>query len=189
MSSAKKVKPGTSKQAADDRKKAFAEAYIANERNGKQAAITAGFSPRTAESQASRLLKDVKVQQIIRERQNELAKKHELTTESIIAELAKIVHSDPRKLFDEHGALLPVHLWPDDMAAAVASVEVFEEFVGQGADRVSIGYTKKLKLWDKNPAIDKAMKHLGLFEQDNKQKVDPIAELLKQIGGSLPVKP
>lgn len=166
----KKGKLGTGKQSAADRKAVFIEAYIANGRNATQAAITAGFSEKTARSQGQRLLTDVDVAEAVRERQGELAEKFELTTESVIAELSKIVHADPRKLFDGNGSLLPIDQLPDSMAGAIASIEVDELFEGYGEERKSIGLTKKVKFWDKNSAIDKAMKHLGLFEKDNKQK-------------------
>jgi phage terminase small subunit len=99
-----------------------------------------------------------------------LGEKYQLTNESIVAELAKIVHSDLRTLFNEDGSLKPVADWPDDVAGAVSSLEIEQLFEGTGKERVQIGHTKKLKLWDKNSAIEKAMKHLGLFEADNKQK-------------------
>lgn len=34
-----------------------------------------------------------------------------------------------------------------------------------------------MKLWDKNSAIEKAMKHLGLFAEDNKQRAGALADL------------
>jgi hypothetical protein len=45
----------------------------------------------------------------------------------------------------------------------------------RGKDRRLIGYTKKLKLWDKNAALDKAAKHLGLYERDNAQLMRPVS--------------
>jgi phage terminase small subunit len=36
-------------------------------------------------------------------------------------------------------------------------------------DGAVVGQVKKVKLWDKNSALEKAMKHLGLFEKDNSQ--------------------
>lgn len=175
------VKAGTSKEAAAARKAAFIEAYITNGGNATEAAKTAGYSPKTAGSQGQRLLKDVEVKAALAERRESLAEKHELTTDSVIAELAKIVHADPRRLFREDGTLLSVQEWPDGIAGAVASVEVDELFEGQGSQRKFIGYTKKVKLWDKNSGIDKAMKHLGLFEADNKQKAGALAELPREM--------
>jgi phage terminase small subunit len=122
------------------------------------------------------------IKEEISKRQAHLAVKHELTTDSVIAELSKIVHADPRKLFAEDGRMLHPKDWPDEMAGAVASLEVVEEFENDGdGEKKLIGYTKKLKLWDKNSGIDKAMKHLGLFEADNKQRAGALSELPREM--------
>jgi phage terminase small subunit len=184
MKKNKPIKAGTSKMSATDRKNLFAEAYLSNGGNATQAAIAAGYTESGAGKQGSRMSKDPYILSIVRQRQDALAKKHELTTDSIIAELSKIVHADLRKLVNENGSIKPVHEWPDDMAGAIAAIETTE--IGQ--DGVSIGMTKKIKLWDKNSAIEKAMKHLGMFERDNAQKTDPIREFLQQCSGrSLPI--
>lgn len=47
---------------------AFVKAYILSS-NGKQAAIKVGYSEKTAEQQASRLLRNVKVAEVIKEHQ------------------------------------------------------------------------------------------------------------------------
>ena len=46
----------------------FVREYLVD-RNGTQAAIRAGYSPKTAAAQASRLLRDVKVQQAVQQRE------------------------------------------------------------------------------------------------------------------------
>ena len=52
----------------DSKKEAFINAFILTGcKEGTKAAIQAGYSPKTAAQQASRLLKDVKVQQAIAE--------------------------------------------------------------------------------------------------------------------------
>jgi phage terminase small subunit len=50
----------------------FVEEYIRNGGNGKQAAISAGYSENTAESQASRMLRKVKVQNALKERRSQI---------------------------------------------------------------------------------------------------------------------
>ena len=70
-----------------------------------------------------------------------------------------------RKLFDEQGALKPIGEWSDDVAAAVASLEVLEEWEGSGESRRLVGHTKKLKLWDKNSALKTLAQHLGMLVQ------------------------
>lgn len=188
---------GNSKAAAAERERLFVEGLFANNMNGTKAAIAAGFSARTAGQKAQQLLCRPSVQMMLRERQAAMAKRFELTSESVIAELSKIVHADPRRLFGEDGRMIHPKEWPDDMAGVVASLEVVEEFEGHGQERKLIGYTKKIKLWDKNSAIEKAMKHLGLFAEDNKQRASALSELprdmvkaiverLKQLNGQLP---
>ena len=169
-------KPGTSKESAALRRTRFIEAYVANGNNGTAAAVEAGYSPKTATVQASRLLADVNVLQELKIRQARLAEKFSLRTEDVLRELARIVYADPRKAFDADGKLLPVSEWPDEVAAMIASVESDEIYEGQGDQKVLVGHTKKVKLWDKNSAIDKAMKHLGQYEQDNMQK-GPFADM------------
>ena len=80
--------------------------------------------------------------------------------------------------------LIPVVAIVVVAAAALASVEV-DELREEGA---VVGVTQKIKFWDKNSAIEKAMKHLGMFERDNAQKNDPIREFLNQCSGkALPI--
>lgn len=167
---APRVKASSGQASAADRRALFVEAYIANGGNATQAAIAAGFSPKSAGQQGSELLKHPNVTANIAERRNELREASRLTTENVARELAKLVFADPRKFIDEAGNIKPLHELDDDSAGALASLEVFEEFEGHGKDREQIGVTKKIKLWDKNAAIEKAMKHLGMFETDNRQK-------------------
>jgi len=174
-------KPGTSRRQAEVRRSLFIEAYIANGGNATQAAIAAGYSVRDARNRGLRLLKEADIGRQISQRAEKLATKYELTTESVIAELSKIVHADPRKMFSADGRLIHPHDWPDDMAGVIASIEVDELFEGTGKARRWTGYTKKVKLWDKNSAIDKAMKHLGLFAEDNKQRGSALSDLPREV--------
>ena len=59
--------------------------------NGKQAAIRAGYSARTAEVQASRLLRHVKVQAAVKQAQVSLVERVELRQEWVIDRLREIV--------------------------------------------------------------------------------------------------
>lgn len=162
----KQVKAGTSKDAAALRKAKFVEAYVANGGNGTEAAKTAGYSPKTARSQAARLLADDNISGAVASRRADLLEKFELTTERTLREIARLAYFDPRKMFRADGTMKAVHELDDDTAAAIAGIETDEI---QSGDTV-IGVTKKLKHWDKNAALEKAMKHLGQYEADNKQK-------------------
>lgn len=62
--------------------------------NAKQAAIRAGYSERSAESQASRLLRNAKVKAAIEKATGKVAAKLDITHEQICEELARIGFSD-----------------------------------------------------------------------------------------------
>jgi hypothetical protein len=83
----------------------------------------------------------------------------------VLNEFGTIGFSDVRKLFSPDGGLLPPNQWPDDIAPAVSSVEVDELYEGSGRDRCQIGWTKKVKLWNKNDALTKLGENLKLFDK------------------------
>lgn len=85
----------------------FCLKYVKNNFNGKQAAISAGYSAKTAESQASRLLRTVKVTNRLKEIQDELAKTFGIDMQEIVdsinqtKELAKAVNDFTNALKSE----------------------------------------------------------------------------------------
>lgn len=168
---AKPRKAGNAPEAAELRKGAFVEAYIANGGNATEAAITAGYSANTARQAGSRLLSYVDIQQQLATRRAELADRYRLTSDRVLEQLGKIVYADVRKAFDKNGALLAVHDMPDEVAHAITSIEV-DMMPREDEDGVTrmFGRTAKIKFADKGAAIDKAMKHLGLFKADNQQR-------------------
>lgn len=166
----KKQKNGTSREAAEQRKKLFVEAYLVNGGNGRQAAIEAGYAPKAAAQQASRLLTDANISYLIKERRAKLVESMELTTERTLREIARLAYFDPRKLLDNTGRPLPLSELDDNTAAAIAGLDVEDLYSGRGEDKEQIGVVVKYKFADKNAALEKAMKHLGQYERDNKQK-------------------
>jgi phage terminase small subunit len=152
---------------AEARRKLFVAAYLANNKNGTKAAIAAGFSAKSAAAKASAMLKDPRVSGAVLEAENALLQKHNMTAESVLVQLGRIVNFDIRKLYNTDGTLKSIHELDDDTAAALSSFEI-EEIKEEG---VSIGLTRKVKGHDKNRAIESAMKHFGLFDLDNTLKV------------------
>jgi phage terminase small subunit len=157
------------KSAQNDTAKArrlrFIEAFLSNGENASQAALAAGFAKRSAGQQGSRLLKNDEVRAEIDKRRTEVLDKFRLTTERTYQEIARLAYADPRKFFNSDGSIKPVHELDDDCAAVIASIELDEI----KADGQTIGVTRKIKSWDKNAALEKAAKILGLFGKDNAQ--------------------
>lgn len=80
-------------------------------------------------------------------------------------------------------ALSPINELDDDTAAALAGLDVLEEFSGSGADRVLTGYTKKYKLVDKGASLTALEKIKGMYEKDNTQKKEPVTIITRRIVG------
>lgn len=76
-----------------------------------------------------------------------------------LREAARVAYSDIRELFDDKGNFLPVKQWPDDIARAVAGVEVVKKNVTTGDGKVDD--VLKVKLWDKGRSLQDLMKHHG----------------------------
>lgn len=141
----------------------FVEEYLID-LNGAQAAIRAGYSPKTAQEQSSRLLSNVKVAEAVAAAKQERAERTGITADRVLLELARLGLSDVRKLFTDDGELRRVTDLDDDTAAAVASVEVVTKpgEIDEDGNR-TVEYVHKVKLWDKNSALDKIAKHLGML--------------------------
>jgi len=165
------------------RQEAFCLAFI--ETGNASEAYRRAYKPKrmTAKSiheKASHILAESKVRARVFQLMEGAARRAELTLDGTLRELHGLVHSDLRKVFDPRtGALLQPHQWPDDVARGMASVKVVEMAGGmkidsdEGVSHVPM-YTKEVKLWDKNAAIDKAMKFLGLYKRDNEQQPAPV---------------
>jgi phage terminase small subunit len=130
----------------------FAAEYALT-RNATKAAEKAGFSPKTAYSQGSRLLKKVEVAARVEELIQESLQRLHMSRDEVLARVAMIGRADPRRLFTEGGTLRNPSELDDLGAATLAGFEVVEEFEGAGQDRVQIGWTKKVKLRDPLPAL------------------------------------
>jgi phage terminase small subunit len=154
------------------RQERFVEEYLLD-LNAKQAAIRAGYSPKTAEAQGSRLLSNVKVQRAISARMAARSKRTEVAADRALLEIARLGFSDLRRLFHEDGRLKHPNEWDDDTAASIASVEVVTRSLGDGV----VEYVRQIKLWDKGKALEQLSKHLGLYRDQGLSEGDPYSEM------------
>jgi len=81
----------------------------------------------------------------------------------VLKELKAMAMADIRELYDESGKLKHPKEWPEHVARAVKSVDVFEEYEGSGKGRTFVGYTKKVQTWDKLKALEMIGKYLKMF--------------------------
>ena len=153
----------------------FIDEYLVSA-NATQAALRAGYSPKTAHVIGQNNLKKVAIAALLAEKQKEIDDRQavrlqamELTNARVEKEIARISFFDARKMFNKAGEPLPITELDDDTAACIVGIEVLEQWEGVGTERRLVGQIKKYKIADKNAALDKAAKILGMYEADNKQ--------------------
>lgn len=132
----------------------FCQHFVAL-KNGTKAVLEAGYdqTEKAAAVTATRMLKKAKIQKRIDQLIEDKLKAAEVTPEKIIRELAAIAFQDLSDAYDENGNLKPIKEIPKKTRKAIAGIKVFEEYEGQGKDRVKIGETRELRLNDKRGAL------------------------------------
>lgn len=142
----------------------FVDEYLVDF-NATQAAIRAGYSPKTAAAAAARLLRNVNIQAEIARRQKDLQRRTEVTQERVVMELARVAFADATdyvgvetRIINRGEVKVPIELavhketaeLSTDQRAAIASIK-------QGANGVEI------KLHDKIKALELLGRHIGMF--------------------------
>ncbi len=135
--------------------------------NATRAAIAAGYSPKTAQEQGSRLLSKVIVKSRIKTMTEHLFKDVTIEKSELMLALKRILLFDIRKLWDSEGRRIPINELPAEVALAIESVEVLEVFesIGRG-NRMKIGETRVVRAVSKINAIRIAAQILGLLKPD-----------------------
>jgi phage terminase small subunit len=136
----------------------FVEEYLVD-LNGKQAAIRAGYSPKTAEVQASRLLRNAKVQAALESAIQARSKRTELSSDRVVEELARIAFANMHDYWPRPGETIDLHRLDQDRTAAVEEIVIHESVDPSGVLHRHI----RLKLRDKQRALDSLARHLGIF--------------------------
>lgn len=144
-----------------------------------QAAIRAGYSPKTAHVTGCKLLKKHKVtiEAKLAEQKAALRKEIGVTKERIIKELACIGFSDAADFFDAFGNPIAIPELKHKARRAISGFEFTEDFLGvkqeDGSKKTEAsGYTKKYKLADKIKALELISKLLGFMHEKDKSLKD-----------------
>lgn len=128
-----------------------------------KAAIRAGYKGKTVRKTGWQIFHRPEVQEAIAKAMQERSQRTQITADRVLQELACIAFFDPRRLLKDDGTPIPVSELDAETAAALAGMDVMEEYEGTGKDRVFVGYTKKVKVADKVGALGLAMRHLGML--------------------------
>ncbi len=139
---------------------AFALNFAKTNVQGKSA-VDAGYSPRTADSQAHQLLQNAKVLERVEHYRQQIRRAAKLTPEQIIGILEALVTFDIADILDDDGSILPIRDIPKDTRLALGALDMIE-FKSDGGAVVSV--TKKVRMADRMKAVELLGRHHGLFK-------------------------
>ncbi len=139
--------------------------------------------PATINNNAYKQLKLDEIQTRIVSLRNVVAEKAVMSEAEILKIAGHMARATLADFYNEDGSLKLPSEWTEEMSHAAAGLKTHDLFEGYGEEREKIGEVREIKLIDKNQAVERWFKHFGLYAKDNKQKGDPIRELLAAIDG------
>jgi len=135
------------------RRAAFVREFLVDG-NATQAAIRAGYSPKSAVHSAKRLLRMPAITEAIAKAQAEAARRNEITVDRVLQELSRIAFHDPSKIVTvtkrQGIKITPTEDLDDDHRRCVESV---------GESQHGL----RIKLLDKTRALELLGKYLGMW--------------------------
>lgn len=177
-------KPPPPKTTSDDltaKEAAFVREYLID-LNQTKAAIRAGYSARSANEQAVKIMDRPRVKAAIDAAMVARSERTLIDADWVLKRLAEEADADLADLYNDNGDLLPVKDWPKIWRQGlVAGVEIEALFEGFGEDRIQIGHVKKVKLSDRVRRLELIGKHVRVnaFQEVVQHKgLDGLAERL-----------
>lgn len=129
----------------------------------KTAAIKAGYSPKTAHAQGCRLLKHVKVKELLAQNAQKRMDSCGVTASMVVSEMARLGFSDVREIASwgpDGVALKPSSELTDDAARCISEISETETSGENSSSR-----NLKIKMHSKVAALDLLAKHFGLLKE------------------------
>ena len=140
----------------------FVQEYLLD-LNATQAAVRAGYAPRTANREGTRLLSNAVVAAAVAAAQAKRADRVQLSQDEVLAELRDVLRSDVRDFEVADSGMLTLRPQAPDRAwRAVQSVKhkITTRTLGHATET---DRDIEIRLWSKTDAIRLAMQHLGML--------------------------
>lgn len=139
-----------------DKQELFAREYL-KDLNGTQAAIRAGYSEKTANEQASRLLANANVQKFVAELKTARVEQTGIDAAYVLRRLVEIDQMDVLDILLQNGELKPIKDWPKVWRTTLSGMDVVEMV---SADSAAL--LKKIKWPDKVKNLELLGKHVSV---------------------------
>jgi phage terminase small subunit len=133
--------------------------------NARRAATRSGYSERSAEAQASRLLRNAKVDAAVREAMEARSRRTGVTADRVLCELAELAFSNIFDFIEVHpdgSVSVDLSRGTRGQAAAIRNVVVKRYAKGSGEEAPSAKLTR-IEMCDKLKALELLAWHLGML--------------------------
>ena len=138
----------------------FCRYYVQNGTNGTNAAISAGYSKKTAGQIAEQNLKKLEIKQYISELLKPTIEKLEISKERVLEEIARLAFSNPQDYLNSNNSIKDITEIDRSKAAAVSKIKTTVRNLGDfGTEEKT-----EIEFWNKVEALKKLGEYLKLFD-------------------------
>jgi phage terminase small subunit len=154
------------------RQRRFVDEYLVD-LNGLQAALRAGYSPRSAEHTSRDLLALPWIAEMVAKGMADRAERTRVTQDRVLTELAVLGFSDiTHYQVDDAGKLTVTPDAPPGAMRAVASFKQKRRLVPRKDGEPIEEIDTEIRLWDKPAALKLSGQHLGMYVERREHKVE-----------------
>lgn len=141
---------------------AYCQSYIKTPENQSQAAIDAGFSPKTAHVKASVMMRDERIQKRITELMEERNKRTRVSADYVLNRLVEIDQMDVLDILNDDGSLKPIREWPKVWRTTLSGFDLSSTIINMNEDAIE-NILKKIKWPDKVKNLELIGKHVDVM--------------------------
>ena len=151
-----------------EKQKTFCLEYL-KDFNATRAAIAAKYSKKTAAPIASRLLRNVNVQDFLVKKVKQKADEIEVSIERVLQHLYEMAFFDATTLVDADGDLKPIGEWPPAAGRLISGLDI--QVTQDGKERTIT--TKKIKIPSRERNTENLGRYLSMFTDKIQDVSDP----------------
>ena len=140
----------------------FLTEYLVDQ-NGHQAAVRAGYSPKTARSKSTTLLAIASVKAELARRTAALMTARVATAQQVLERLTLIGMANPKRFVDAAGAYRGLDELSDDDAAAIQQIDIVQANLDPSDGRRDSARVVKIRLHDQVRALETLAKYHNLM--------------------------
>ncbi|EKI3230567.1 terminase small subunit [Salmonella enterica] len=150
---------------------AYAQEYTKCPENQTQAAINAGFSPKSAHVKASTMMRDERIQKRIAELMEERNKRLRVSADYVLLRLVEIDQMDVIDILNDDGTLKPIREWPKIWRTTLSGFDLSSTIMNMNEDSIET-ILKKIKWPDKVKNLELIGKHVDVNAFRERLEID-----------------